>query len=198
MTDKLKALKMAAVAEKDAGKDAGNGEQVLEDGVFRLQNFLPYEFSLVANRVSSMLSRMYAERFNLSVNAWRVLAVLNNEAPLSAKQVAERIAMSAVNVSRAVAQLDKLGMVKRGANSADYRQVMLTPSKKGQTAYREVVPLAMAIENELLQGMKKGEIEGLRKTMIALARCAAERLPEHRDWREVSMPKRGRPAAGQG
>jgi len=139
-----------------------------------------------------MLARMYTERFKLSVNAWRVLAVLNNEAPLSAKQVAERTAMKPVNVSRALAQLDRLAMVKRGANRADYRQVLLTPSKKGQAAYREVVPLAIAIEEELLQGMKKSEVEVLRRAVIALASTAAERLPETRDWRDLLAARRER------
>lgn len=157
-------------------------DHVLEDGVFRLENWLPFEFSFVANRVSSTLARMYKERYGLSVVGWRVLAVLNSESPLSAKQVSERTAMNAVNVSRAVAHLATLGMVRRGSNARDYRQVLLSPSKKGLAAYREVVPLAIAIEEELLRGMQGAERELLVQAMRILSRNAAARLPESRNW----------------
>jgi DNA-binding MarR family transcriptional regulator len=174
-----------ATKRRRTGAAAGKmtDQHVLEDGVFRLENWLPYEFSFVANRVSSMLARMYRQRFKLSVVGWRVLAILNNESPLSAKQVTERTAMSAVNVSRAVAHLAKLGMVKRSSNQEDYRQVMLSPSKKGQDAYRQVLPLATAIEQELLQAMSADDRELLRRFMSMLSRSAADRLPETRDWR---------------
>lgn len=183
------------MTDRQQGSDATVTEQALEDGVFRLQDWFPYEFSLVANRVSSMLARMYSQRFGLSVSAWRVLAVLCNQtpqAPLSAKEVAERTAMNAVNVSRALSQLDRLGMIRRAANKADYRQVALTPSRKGEAAYAAVVPLAMAIESELLDGLKKSEIDALRKVALALARSAALRLPESRDWRELLPAARRR------
>lgn len=160
-------------------------QHALEDGVFRIENWLPYEFSLVANRVSSTLARMYKERYGLSVVGWRILAILNNEAPLSAKQVSERTDLNAVNVSRAVAHLAELGMVRRSTNAQDYRQVILRPSKKGEAAYRHVVPLAVAIEKELLQDMKSADIESLRQTVVALARAAANRLPASRDWRSL-------------
>jgi len=160
-------------------------DHVLEDGVFRLEDWLPFEFSFVANRVSSMLARMYKERFKLSVVGWRVLAILNNESPLSAKQVAERSAMNAVNVSRAVAHLDRLGMVRRSSNAHDYRQVLLSPSKKGRLAYQQVLPLANAIEAELLQGMPDAQRRLLHQTMQTLARNAAARLDESRDWRSL-------------
>ena len=172
-----------------SGQEEAPDQHALEDGVFRIENWLPYEFSLVANRVSSTLERMYKERYGLSVVGWRVLAILNNESPLSAKQVTERTAMNAVNVSRAVAHLAGLGMVKRSTNAQDYRQVMLSPSKKGQAAYQQVLPLAVAIEQELLQGMNKADVERLRETVVALARSAASRLPESRDWRSL-LPKK--------
>lgn len=178
MADKQRFSMEAQLDEPPAG-------QVLEDGVFRVENWLPYEFSVIANRVSSTLARMYKERFKLSVVGWRVLCILNNESPLSAKQVAERTVMNAVNVSRAVAHLDSLGMVKRSTNVQDFRQVMLSPSRKGQAAYRRVLPLAMAIEKELLQGMNDGELRVLREVMGRLSRTAAARLPESRDWRSL-------------
>jgi len=166
---------------------------VLDNGVFPLANWLPYDFSLVSSRVSTMLGRMVSERFNLPLNAWRVLAVLADAAPLSAKQVAEGTGMNAVNVSRALTQLDQLGMIRRSTNTADFRQVMLAPSKKGQAAYLAVLPLAEAIEDELMAGMKSADVAALRRAVGALADSARARLPETRDWRTLlPPPKSGR------
>jgi len=197
MADKSQNSNKTPGAEAPTNNVPQREDHVLEDGVFRLENWLPYEFSRIANRVASMLARMVTERFRLSLNAWRVLAVLNNEFPLSAKQVAARTMLSPVNVSRALSQLDKLGMIKRSSNAADYRQVMLTPSKKGQAAYHEVVPLSMAIEKELLAGLKGTELAALRKLMASLSDSAATRLPETRDWRELLGGKARAGGAGR-
>ena len=97
--------------------------------------------------------------------------------------------MNAVNVSRAVAHLARLGMVKRSTNAQDYRQVMLSPSRKGQSVYQQALPLAIAIEQKLLQGMKRSDVENLRQTVVVLARDAAARRPESRDWRTL-LPRK--------
>lgn len=161
----------------------------LADGVFHLENWLPYEFSFVANRVSAMLQRMYGQRFGLSVVGWRVLAILNNASPLSAKEVAERSAMSPVNVSRAVAHLMLRGMVRRIPDKRDTRKVMLSPSAKGASAYRLVLPLAEAIEDEILGKLSAKERSALRQMMRKVARSAAAGLPASRDWRTLVRVK---------
>jgi DNA-binding MarR family transcriptional regulator len=160
-------------------------ETALFDGVFRLEDWLPYEFSYVANRVSATLERMYTERFGLSVPGWRIVAVLANHAPLSASEVAERTAMSKVDITRAVTQLLKLGMVLRRTDRADRRRVILRLSAKGTAAYREVLPLAIAIERRLLSDLSKNEIEALKKTMSRIARKAATTLSDAEDWRAL-------------
>ena len=58
----------------------------------RLEDFLPYRLSVVANVVSAALSAAYSRRFGLSIPEWRVVAVLANHPDLSAAQVAERTA----------------------------------------------------------------------------------------------------------
>src|SRR5207237_790260 len=159
-----------------AAADIGPADHVLEDGVFHIENWLPYEFSLVAGRVSSMLARMYQERFKLSVVGWRVLAMVNSAAPITAKEVGARTTMTPVNVSRAVAQLAQLGMIKRTKDPADNRQVLLTPSAKGRAAYAEVLPLAKAIEQELLAELTPAERAVLHRTMLVLSQRATTRL----------------------
>ena len=82
-------------------------------GSLTLERFLPYRLSVVTNRVSGALSRHYATRFGISIPEWRVIANLGRYPGLSANQVAERSAMDKVTVSRAVAGLERKGLLER-------------------------------------------------------------------------------------
>ena len=72
-----------------------------------LEHFLPYRLSVLSNRISQDMASLYAERFNLSITEWRIIAILGRYPDLSANEVAERTAMDKVAVSRAVASLLK-------------------------------------------------------------------------------------------
>ena len=56
-----------------------------------LERFLPYRLSVLANTMSTAIAGAYAERFQLSIPEWRVLAVLARNPDLSAAQVAQRL-----------------------------------------------------------------------------------------------------------
>lgn len=138
-----------------------------------------------------MLARAYTERFRLSVAGWRVIGVLANFQPLSAKQLAERTAMNQVSITRAVSALIRLRMVRRTVDREDRRRVVLRLSERGLAAYREVIPVAIGIEAELLQGLSAAERETLKRLVRALCERAARVLPETRDWRDFRGTAKG-------
>lgn len=122
-----------------------------------LEGFLPYRLSVLSNRVSSAIARVYSERFALGVTEWRVMAVLGRYPDLSASEVAQRTAMDKVAVSRAVASLLEAGRIEREPHGDDRRRSVLRLSDAGQAIYREVAPLALAFERRLLAGMDAAE-----------------------------------------
>ena len=75
---------------------SGHGPARLE-----LDRFLPYRLSVLANTVSSGIARLYAERFQLTIPEWRVLAVIGCYGPQSANEVCRRTAMDKVRGRRA-------------------------------------------------------------------------------------------------
>lgn len=135
-----------------------------------------------------MLAKVYTERFKLSVTGWRIIGVLANFAPLSAKELAERTAMNQVNITRAITALARLRMVRRRIDREDRRRVVLSLTDKGVAAYREVIPIAIGIEAELLKGLSAGERDVLKAMVRSLADRATAVLPETRDWREFRRP----------
>ena len=150
---------------------------------FELERWLPHQFSFIANRVSAKLARMYGERFNLSVTGWRIIAVLGQHEPLSAKQLANRTGMDQVNITRAVTQLASQGMVSRRIDRIDRRRIVLRLSKKGRAVFDMVLPLAESLEAAILQELTVAQTEELRRTMAVLVRRTEEILSDDRDWR---------------
>jgi len=118
-----------------------------------LERFLPYRLSVLANTMSAAIASMYAERFELSIPEWRVVAVLARSPGMSAAQVAARTAMDKVAVSRAVAALVRARRVERSVEEADRRRTHLRLTPKGTAVYREVVPWALAYEDAVLRGL---------------------------------------------
>ena len=122
-----------------------------------LEQFLPYRLSVLSNRVSGAIARVYSERFDLGVTEWRVMAVLGRYPGLSASEVAQRTAMDKVAVSRAVASLLDGGRLERETHGDDRRRSVLRLSAPGQAIYREVAPMAIEFEQRLLAGMDAAE-----------------------------------------
>ena len=136
--------------------------------VLELDRFLPYRLSVLSNRISQDIARLYAARFALSVTEWRVLAVLGRYPDLSANEVAERTAMDKVAVSRAVAALIRDGRLKRRVHAGDRRRSVLELSAKGYKIYDEVAPLALAYEQRLLEGLRDDERAALNRLLTQM------------------------------
>jgi DNA-binding MarR family transcriptional regulator len=130
-----------------------------------LDGFLPYRLSVLTNRVSAAIARHYSKRFGLSIPEWRVMAVLGETPGLSAREVAERTAMDKVQVSRAVQSLLAARRLTRGADRHDGRMTRLSLSERGRVIYREVVPLALRLEQEFLSVLSEKE-RGAFKTIL--------------------------------
>lgn len=133
-----------------------------------LEHFLPYRLSVLSNRVSGAIARVYSERFGLGVTEWRVMAVLGRYPELSAGEVAQRTAMDKVAVSRAVAGLVEAGRVERETHGDDRRRSVLRLTAAGHAIHDEVAPLALAFERRLLDGMAADEREVLFRLLDRL------------------------------
>lgn len=137
-------------------------------GPLILERFLPYRLSVVTNRISGALSRHYAERFDISIPEWRVVANLGRHPGLTANDVVERAAMDKVTVSRAVAALESKGLLGRVRDDGDKRKSRLTLSEKGERVYAEIAPLALGFERDLLTALTADEATQLDRIIDKL------------------------------
>jgi DNA-binding MarR family transcriptional regulator len=148
-----------------AGRAEPMSKKIPDHAVLELDRFLPYRLSVLSNRISQDIARLYGERFGLNVTEWRILAVLGRYPDLSATEVAERTAMDKVAISRAVTSLLASGRLKRRLHGDDRRRSVLQLSAKGYRIYDEVAPLALQLERELLSNLGADEQHWLERIL---------------------------------
>lgn len=124
---------------------------------FDLEEFLPFQLSLAANRVARLFARRYADAFGITIPEWRVMAVVGRHEGISPSRVSERTGMDKVKVSRAAASLVARGLVRQTADPGDGRARVLRMTRKGERIYAGMVPLAREIERELQSGLSRTE-----------------------------------------
>jgi DNA-binding MarR family transcriptional regulator len=165
-----------------ANTDAAAPARPATHAALGLEHFLPYRLSVLSNRISQTIAQTYAERFNLVITEWRVIAVLGRHPGLSANGVAERTAMDKVAVSRTIAKLLERGLVQRDIHGDDRRRSVLELSEAGYAIYDEVAPLAQAWEQALLAHFSdedRRQLDALlSKLGQGLERLTGQGLPE--------------------
>jgi DNA-binding MarR family transcriptional regulator len=116
---------------------------------------------VLTNLVSGAIASVYEERFRLSIPEWRVVAVLARFPGISAAEVATQTRMDAVAVSRAVTRLLRDGRIRRSVAADDRRRSILKLSAAGESVYREIAPVALRYERELLDGLQASDVSQL-------------------------------------
>ena len=139
-----------------------------------LDRFLPYRLSVLTNVVSGAIAAMYQRRFALGIPEWRVIAVLAMRPGLSAAEVAACTGMDAVAVSRAVGRLLRSGRLRRATADDDRRRSVLDLTPAGRSVYRQVAPLALDYERDLLDGLDAHEAAALDSIVRKLTVRARE------------------------
>ncbi|MCX2723219.1 MarR family winged helix-turn-helix transcriptional regulator [Roseibium salinum] len=117
--------------------------------VLKLSRFLPYQLNHLAETVSRSFSRIYAEKYGIGIPEWRVVATLGEYKALTARDISRSTSMHKTKVSRAVAALEKRGLIVRDRNPDDQREQTLKLSPKGSRMYQDIVPDALAYSAEL-------------------------------------------------
>jgi len=117
----------------------------------QLEAFLPYRLNRIAAAVSQDFRSVYGPHHDLTIPEWRVLATLGQFEQMSAKAIGRHSAMHKTKVSRAVRALEERRWLRRRPSEEDRREEILTLTAQGESAYRQIVPKALAFERRLLQ-----------------------------------------------
>ncbi len=141
-----------------------------DDGVeLDLQQYFPYRLARLAEQVSLAVAEVYAERFSLTRQEWRVLAILGARAEIATKEIGPLTTLDKMQVSRAVQGLEARGIVSRKHDANDRRELIVSLTSAGRALYRKIVPYALAREARLLSVLTPDEISLLDRVMRKLS-----------------------------
>jgi len=142
-----------------------------------LENFLPYRLNVLAGLASNALAQIYAERFGLTIPAWRVVATLGQYGVRTARDIAAHGVMHKSTVSRAVSALAGKGLVARKPNPGDRREELLELTPAGEAVYEALAPEALRFEARLLAVLSPAEQRALAGLIDKLDRHARALAP---------------------
>lgn len=122
-----------------------------------LNRFFPYRVAVLAEAVSRSVSQVYAERFDLSRDEWRVLAALAQVGRMKMVRLVEHTTLDKMQVSRAVARLEASDLLARETDPEDRRGWLLLLTAAGRALHRKIVPMVEAREAFLLESLEPHE-----------------------------------------
>jgi DNA-binding MarR family transcriptional regulator len=134
---------------------------------FVLEEFLPFRLNRLAAEVSLRLSALYGERFDLDIPQWRVLATLS-AGSCTARDIVISTRTHKSTISRAVQQLENRRLIERAVSGSDKRAYHLQLTSEGRKLFRQLQPLVLTYEKELLAKIPAADAKGLWRGLRAL------------------------------
>jgi DNA-binding MarR family transcriptional regulator len=171
------------IASKIADPPGATSVAAGDQAPLKLEQFLPYQLSLVATLVSLALSRVYSRRYHIGVPEWRVLVTLGQYGALNGKTIGARTQMHKTKVSRAVALLEKRKLLTRRVNRDDMRESFLSLTAPGLAMYEELAPHALDFARRLTEILTPGDREAFLRALAQITERSAQLVAE--DLKEI-------------
>lgn len=133
-----------------------------------LQQFLPYRLAVLAEAVSRSMAAVYRQRFELSRDEWRLLAALGESGRIQGAEAAQTTTLDKMQASRALRSLEARGLLSRETDERDRRHVIVHLLPAGRALLRQVAPLVLAREDDLLQALTEDERRVLDRALDKL------------------------------
>lgn len=143
-----------------------------------LKDFTPYRLNVLARIVSEGFVDSYAQEaatFGIGPAEWRVISFLGErlDSPeskkgMTARDIGARTFMQKVQVSRAILKLENKRLIMRRINLEDRREVFLKLTAAGVRIYHTIVPIALAYQSQLTEGLSADDLKRLDRIMETL------------------------------
>ena len=141
--------------------EANISDELDADQIVRLDRFAPALITWAAHRLAANNGAVYRTRFNVTLMEWRILLHLYAEPNSNAAKLVAALGFDKATISRTVDGLHKRGLLIEKHDPADGRSSQLDLTEDGRELYRQILPVAMAQERELLGDLSRDEAETL-------------------------------------
>lgn len=139
---------------------------------------LPLRLVLVAKMIDRYVDRLLAEKADLSLPEWRVVAQLSHLEKGSVRAMARRACVDPAEVSRATTSLEKRGFVKREDDSQDKRSQQFYLTREGKAHFMKFLPHWQKFSERLLVDLDVDDIEATNYGLTRFARALLDLLED--------------------
>lgn len=130
-----------------------------EGVVINLRKFVPYRISILSSLIGHAISKSYSTNPGLSLQEWKVLSILGHHGAIPSADVGRHTTLDRVAISRALAKLEKRGLLTRKPHTRDQRMFMVTLTDRGKSVYSAIAARALEIERSVLDVLEPEEID---------------------------------------
>lgn len=136
-----------------------------------------YRMAFLVNFFRQPLLRAFEAEYGLSRPEWTVLICLAYEDGLHQRDIAEVTEQPRNTISRAVATLERRGLIASAADTADGRRTILHLRPPGRALYDKTMDRAAAREAKMLAALTAQE----RETLVMLLDKLVDAVPSWKD-----------------
>jgi DNA-binding MarR family transcriptional regulator len=127
------------------------------DAVDEFGQSIAYLIGALSNLLSAKGSQFYRRHFGIGLAEWRLMWVLGIEPALTARRASQIMAVDKAAVSRAVAGLQRRGLLEATPDPADSRQRLIALSPAGRALYRKIIVVSRERQRRLLAPLGEEE-----------------------------------------
>jgi len=139
----------------------------------------------LADAMIRMSSWQMQEQWNLRQTDFRLLNVLDGEAPLSVNEIGRRALVDQAWVSRSLRMLEARKLVERRSDPEDSRMTRVSLTKRGREMLDEFRPWAAWSERVLLEGIDEkklktllDQLESRTESLLSKLKSLPRKLPK--------------------
>ena len=155
----------SVLALRGAGQpDAERSGLVSESRTFVIEDSLGY----LVNRMARLMAHELAEKIRpagVAIGQWAVLLVLWARDGLSQAELSRLVAIEPPTIVRTIDRMVRDGLVIRMPDADDGRLSRIHLTERGWSLRDELVPLAMAVNDAILQRLTVNEGRTLRRLL---------------------------------
>ncbi len=137
--------------EDDSGNVAGNTLSFSRSPTVLLQ--------FAAGRFTRSAARLYQKEYGVGATEWRMLVMLTRKPESSVAEASETIGIDKAAVSRALAALEKKGLVDAIVPKGDPRRRRWLLTEAGKSMHEAILAIALDRQRKLLDGFSEGDVK---------------------------------------
>ena len=156
------------LARADPGADADGSGLVPESRTFVIEDSLGY----LVNRMARLMAHELGERIRpsgVAIGQWAVLLFLWARDGMTQAELSRGVAIEPPTVVRTIDRMVRDGLVTRAPDPDDGRLSRIYLTERARSLRDELVPLAAAVNGEILNGLTANEARTLRRLLAKLA-----------------------------